>query len=110
VLLVGFSLTKERVTQAGETWWLTLQENPTEPRFGLDPSRAGPISRDNLIWSDFGVSAAGQFLSADRGGAVAFDGSRWGFSSAQMAYLLFQLPARAAFRGTKMVEGATLHG
>jgi hypothetical protein len=110
VLLVGFSLTKERVTQAGETWWLTLQENPTEPRFGLDPSRAGPISRDNLIWSDFGVSAAGQFLSAARGGAVAFDDSRWGFSSAQMAYLLFQLPARAAFRATKMVEGATLHG
>jgi hypothetical protein len=105
LLLAGFSLTKTRATQAGETWWFTLSENPTEPRFGLDPSRQGPISRANLIWDDFGVLKPGQFLSASRGGAIIFDFSKWGASSAQMAYLLFQLPARAAFRATKMIEG-----
>jgi hypothetical protein len=110
VLLAGFSLTRERVTRPGETWWFTLSENPTEPRFGLDPSREGPMTRDNLIWTDFGVQAPGQFLSAGRGPNGAFDGSRWGTSSAQMAYLLFQLPARAAFRATKMVEGAAPDG
>jgi len=108
VLLAGFSLTKERAIQQGETWWFTLSENPTEPRFGLDPSRVGPITRDNLIWDDFGVAKAGQFLSASRGTGIVFNASRWGASSAQMAFLLFQLPARAAFRATKMVEGS--HG
>ncbi len=106
VLLAGFSLSKARAIQAGETWWFTLSENPTEPRFGLDAARAGPISRENLIWDDFGVTKAGQFLSADRGGGLFFGPSSWGASSAQMAHLLFQLPARAAFRATKMVKGS----
>jgi hypothetical protein len=107
VLVAGFTLTKARATQAGETWWFTLSENPTEPRFGLDPSRQGPIiNRDNLSWDDFGVLKPGQFLSAGRGLAVPIDDSRWGASSAQMAYLLFRLPARAAFRAAKMIAGA----
>jgi hypothetical protein len=105
LLLAAFSLTKERATQAGETWWFTLSENPTEPRFGLDPPPAAGKGRDDLTWDDFGVKP-GQFLSAGRGGAIVFDDSRWGASSAQMAYLLFQLPARAAFLATKMIEGA----
>jgi hypothetical protein len=106
VLLVGFAMRKERIATPGETWWFTLSENPTEPRFGLDPSReAQPLSRDSLIWADFGVPVGG-FLDAKVHGELAFEGSRWGESSASVAYLLFQLPARAAFLGTKMVKGA----
>ena len=67
VLLVGFDLTRARIDTPGETWWFTLSENPTEPRFGLDPSRDRPAStRDNLIWDDFGVAQPGQFLDATR--------------------------------------------
>jgi hypothetical protein len=107
VLLVGFALTRPRIATPGEKWWFTLSENPTEPRFGLDPSRDEPIAqRDNLIWSDFGVDAPGKFLNATSHTNLAFDGARWGSSSAANAYLLFQLPARAAFQGTKMVSGA----
>jgi hypothetical protein len=106
ILLAGFSLTRARAMQADETWWFTLSENPTEPHFGLDPSRQEAISRENLIWDDFGVNSPGQFLSARRGGAIVFGGSQWGASSAQMAYLLFRLPARAAFRASKMIEGS----
>ena len=109
VLLVGFQLTLPQVRAPGAAWWFTLSENPTEPRFGLDPSRTGVISRDNLIWDDFAVSRPGQFLDATRGTAIVFGDSTWGASSAQVASLLFQLPARAAFRATKMVDGATLH-
>ncbi len=106
VLLVGFGMPRERIDTPGETWWFTLSENPTEPRFGLDPSRPGQArSRDSLIWDDFGVPFGG-FLTAARGGDVAYEGSRWGESSASVAYLLFQLPARAAFLGTRMVQGA----
>jgi hypothetical protein len=105
ILLAGFSLTKEQATQEDETWWFTLSENPTEPLFGLDPSRQGPMTLENLIWDDFDVKP-GQFLSAGHGGWINFPPSRWGASSAQMAFLLFQLPARAAFRATKMIEGS----
>ncbi len=110
VLLVGFSIDVETIKAPGPAWWFTLSENPTEPRFGLDPSREGGISRDNLIWDDFGV-AIGGFLDANKPAAgVSFPGdtdqNTWGTTSAQVAALLFQLPARAAFLGTKMVAGA----
>lgn len=107
VLLVGFALTTARIATLGEKWWFTLSENPTEPRFGLDPSREGGISRDNLTWADFGVSRAGLFLDATSHTNLIFDGARWGASSAANAYLLFQLPARAAFSAARMVAGAT---
>jgi hypothetical protein len=107
VLLVGFDMTRARIDTPGETWWFTLSENPTEPRFGLDPSREGGFTRDNLIWDDFGVTQPGQFLDATRNlPLVNFPPNRWGTSSAQVASLLFQLPARAAFLGKRMVEGA----
>lgn len=106
VLLVGFALTRPRIATPGEKWWFTLSENPTEPRFGLDPSRNEPIARDSLVWSDFGVDLPGKFLDATQHTNLSFDGAKWGSSSAANAYLLFQLPARAAFQATKMVAGA----
>jgi hypothetical protein len=107
VLLVGFAMNRARIDTPGETWWFTLSENPTEPRFGLDPSRDGSRSRDNLVWTDFGVGTPGGFLDATQHTDIAYDGSQWGESSAQVAWLLFQLPARAAFLATRMVAGAT---
>ncbi len=108
VLLVGFSMDRARIERPGETWWFTLSENPTEPRFGLDPTRdaAAGASRDDLIWNDFGVDRPGQFLDATQHGDVLFDGVRWGATSASVAYLLFQLPARAAFLAKTMVQKA----
>jgi hypothetical protein len=107
VLLVGFAMTKERIVTPGERWWFTLSENPTEPRFGLDPARAEPLSRDSLVWTDFGVGAPGGFLDATQHTDIAFEGATWGASSADVAYLLFQLPARAAFSARSMIAGAT---
>ena len=109
VLLVGFAMDRARVERAGETWWFTLSENPTEPRFGLDPARrAAAASRDDLIWDDFGVVRPGQFLDATRHTDRVFDAVRWGATSASVAYLLFQLPARAAFLARSMVQKAIL--
>jgi hypothetical protein len=119
VLLAGFDMARTDLDTAGETWWFTLSENPTEPRFGLVDSRQGPISRDNLAFSDFGLTP-GDFLDATRAyPTVDFsepptnpppDRSQWGTTSAQIAYLLFQLPARAAFLATRMVKKAAPHG
>jgi hypothetical protein len=107
--LAGFDLTQARVQTPGETWWFTLSENPTEPRFGLDATRTGAISRNSLVWGDFGVGVAGAFLDATQHTDITFDLSRWGASSAQIAYLLFQLPARAAFLASRMIAGALPH-
>jgi hypothetical protein len=106
VLLVGFDMDAARVRRAGETWWFALSENPSEPRFGLDPSRDGPMTRDELVWTDFGVTSPGQFLDATTHTHLAFGDNRWGGSSAQVAALLFQLPARALFNGRRMLDGA----
>ncbi len=109
VLLVGFALTAERLKRSNEKIWFTLSENPTEPRFGLDPSRPTPApTRDNLIWNDFGVGQPGQFLDATRHTDLAFGDLRWGASSAAVAHMLFQLPARAVFLAKTMVDKATL--
>jgi hypothetical protein len=98
ILLVGFAMTRQRIDTAGEKWWFTLSENPTEPRFGLDPSRQAPApTRDDLVWDDFGVVRPRQFLDATQHTDLAFDAVQWGASSSSVAYLLFQLPARAAF-------------
>ena len=117
VLLVGFALTEAEIRNPAATWWFTLSENPTEPRFGLDVSRQNspppgpPPSRDDLVWGDFAV-AEGAFLDASAARPIQFtdaatgDASRWGASSAEVATLLFQLPARAAFKATKMLDGA----
>jgi hypothetical protein len=94
------------VRRAGETWWFALSENPSEPRFGLDESREGARTRDELMWTDFGVDAPGGFLDATTHTDIAFDDNRWGGSSAQVAALLFQLPARALFAGRRMLDGA----
>jgi hypothetical protein len=115
ILLVGFALTAAEIRQGDFAWWFTLSENPTEPRFGLDESRDPPLlvlpisanERDNLTWDDFNV-AEGRFLDATRHPEIvitdrAGETCQWGASSAQVAAVLFQLPARAAFLGTHML-------
>jgi hypothetical protein len=106
VLLVGFAMTRARIDTAGERWWFTLSENPTEPRFGLDPSRNEARTRDSLVWADFGIASPGGFLDATQHTDLVFGESRWGDSSADVAYQLFQLPARAAFLAKAMVAKA----
>jgi hypothetical protein len=110
ILLVGFDLEVTQIESDLVEWWFTLSENPTEPRFGLDvpsvPPVAEPRGREDLQWTDFGVEFD-QFLQAGVG-AVAFSGDlgeeiRWGTTSAQIAALLFQLPARAAYNGKRMI-------
>ena len=61
------------------------------------------------MWSDFDA-APGGFLNTATHTDIDFDNSKWGASSAQIAYLLFQLPARAAFNALKMLGKAVPNG
>ena len=87
-------------------WWFLLAENPTEPRFGLDDvAAAGGDPRNNLTWAQLlgGLPQDQQrFLRATTPNLVV-DGVKWGSDAAAVAHLLFQLPARAAFLGTRML-------
>jgi hypothetical protein len=106
ILLVAFDLLPDTVKAAGPAWWFLLSENPTEPRFGLDDVAAvGGDPRNNLTW---GQLLAGlppdqrRFLRASTPN-LAIGGVAWGSDAAAVAHLLFQLPARAAFLGTRML-------
>jgi hypothetical protein len=108
ILLVAFDLLPNAIKQEdpNEPWWFLLAENPTEPRFGLDDvAAAGGDPRNNLTWAQLlGGLPQGQqrFLRATTPNLVV-DGVAWGRDSAAVAHLLFQLPARAAFLGTRML-------
>ncbi len=106
ILLVAFDLLPGTIKAAGPAWWFLLSENPTEPRFGLDDvAAAGGNPRNNLTWGQLlGGLPPDQrrFLRASTPN-LAIGGVTWGSDAAAVAHLLFQLPARAAFLGTRML-------
>jgi hypothetical protein len=113
VLLIGVDLTDRDVLTGPDqpgaalpgvpppgSFWLTLSEHVGEPRFGLDEQQSAGARRDDLAWGDWPL--AGAHLPIGRapdlrpapGGAL---------SSAVVAWLLFQLPARAGFRARRLM-------
>jgi hypothetical protein len=120
-ILVGFNLTRSDIENGN--WWFLLAEHPGAPRFGLDiPSGDNSNNRDNppnaprlnsgatvsiddLAWGQLPMT--GSFLNAGSGGATAttkVDGSfQWATSSADVARILLQNPARAAFEAKAMM-------
>ncbi|WEK43999.1 MAG: hypothetical protein P0Y64_03985 [Candidatus Sphingomonas colombiensis] len=111
-ILVGFDLTRDDIKQGN--WWFLLAEHPGAPRFGLDiPDGVTPvplpasatISIDGLTWGQ--LPMGGGCLNAGTGGATAVtkdDGNfQWATSSADVARILFQNPARAAFEAKAMM-------
>jgi hypothetical protein len=115
MLLVGLDLKSTAVMAADPdrdlpppagAWWFLLSEHVGQPRFGLDegaPPAGGTRKRDDLVWDDF--AKAGVFLTA-AGPTVPVTGRPPGRGdAAALAWLLFQQPARAAFRGARMIAG-----
>jgi hypothetical protein len=108
ILLVAFDLLPSTIKQEdpAEPWWFLLAENPTEPRFGLDDvPAAGGNPPNNLTWAQLLAGLPQdqrRFLRATTPNLVV-GGLAWGSDAAVVAHLLFQLPARAAFLGTRML-------
>lgn len=112
LLLVGVDVKSADVLAADDldaeppegAWWFTLSEHVGQPRFGLDEVAALPRTRDNLAWTDW-VPAANPFLRPPSPAFPVADRPRAGADAAMVAWLLFQQPARAAFRGARMIAG-----
>ena len=93
----------DAVTTPGSGWQVVFEEQPSEPRFGLDTLAAGdpmPVltSWDELCWDHVGTPA-GAHLVID--GALrtdqTIDGITWGRNAAHMAAATYQRPFRFAF-------------
>lgn len=112
----GFDLTIEQARGTEKTpgfddnlgWFFILQEIPGEPRFGMDiefdPGSDG-LTWDDLSWDRFGPDL--KFIRA--GLPPTFSPSdntpdKWGRSSADMAYVLFQKPSMIAVHAKEMLE------
>ncbi|WP_206059461.1 hypothetical protein, partial [Nonomuraea zeae] len=128
IYLLGFDLDAEEAIgsppdDAG--WFFVLKERPGDPRFGLDDGPPAPVEVWNdLSWEDVDPHHHG-FIELDPGTTVplaAFDGSEddqekqeqrgedenlplWysGLSSADLAYILFQVPVLVAVHAQEML-------
>jgi hypothetical protein len=94
---VGFDLTEEDL--AGDGWFFVLQEQPTEPRFGLDEGAAPATlgSWSDLSWDAVGTPPGGH-LTLAAGSLVgrSFDGATWVTNGAHLAAITLQRPVRVA--------------
>lgn len=123
----GFNLTAEdargsadRSQQQG--WFFVFQQNPSEPRFGLepapDPYQVPPVPEWNqLSWANFAPTAAAldalmfapvglqpQNVSLIQGPDNPGDrNNHWGTDAAQMAFIAFRRPVRVAIHAETML-------
>ncbi|MEV1250055.1 hypothetical protein [Nonomuraea sp. NPDC049750] len=130
IYLIGFGLTADQAIGGPDDpgWFFVLKERPGDPRFGLDDrdpgAPAGPIEVWNdLTWSDVDPAGHG-FLTLDPAVTVplaGLDGSDdagkldqhgedenlplWssGLGSADLAYILLQVPVMVAVHAQEMV-------
>jgi hypothetical protein len=123
VTFFGFDLTEAQARggprdEGGEAgWFFVFQQQPSEPRFGFEPTAAGPVhSWAELSWDDFPFTAGpGGEVFAQPGTApqhvelvITPDNSRdganaWGADAAQTAYITLRRPARIAVHADLML-------
>ena len=127
IYLLGFDLTAEQaVGGPGDPgWFFVLKERPGDPRFGVDEGLPVPVEVWNdLTWADVDPAGRG-FLELDPAVTVPLVGldhtddaekrdqraedenlPLWyaGLSSADLAYLLFQVPVMVAVHAQEMVS------
>ena len=100
------------MTAAGSRWRVVIEEQPCEPRFGLD---SGDGTRPLEDWRDLewehlsGQDGAGHLIVGDGGFPSAQPppaGATWGLNSAHMARVTYQAPFRMLFRVVDLVGTA----
>lgn len=134
VTFFGFDLTADEVRgvddpqSANQGWYLVLQEQPSEPRFGLDLAN-GALGGVAVKWSDLswghlaGTEAELQALTyidldadlPDTRQVVQTGGAKWhangglgpaGATASHLAYITLQQPMRVALHGSDMIAGS----
>ncbi|MEZ5330379.1 MAG: tachylectin-related carbohydrate-binding protein [Verrucomicrobiales bacterium] len=113
VTFLGFDLTEqEAIGDPG--WFFVIQQQPTEPRFGMDAAdftkQPPPLTTwNNLSWqhvADTEVALkALSYASAKKSLPISvIDQVEWGKNSTQQAYITLQRPLRIAIHASEMIQ------
>jgi hypothetical protein len=82
-------------------WFVAFQEQPTEPRFGMDDGDTEPIQTlddwADLGWTSVGVPDGEHLVIGDVDPAPSIDDITWGENAAHMARITLQTPVRVLF-------------
>jgi hypothetical protein len=107
VSFAGFALTDAELNQ-GDSWFFVLQEQPTEPRFGLDETSSKTVAQlsdwSEAAWTHTTIQPgqhlriAGNPLNGRTVGGVTF-----GRNAAHLGRILLQKPVRVAIHGKHML-------
>lgn len=110
VTFLGFDLTRE-VAKADPGWFFVIQQQPTEPCFGMDVADfdkpAPPLTTwNNLSWRH--LAATAEELNALSHASIKkvlpdIDKAKWGRNSAHQAYITLQRPMRIAIHAKEML-------
>lgn len=113
IRFLGFDITDtEAITDPpsdAKTWSIVIEEQPTEPRFGLDlDGPEDPETYSELAW---GYLADPGATWVRVGGQSAIDDNEdlaneatWGLNGAHMAFATWQKPFRRVFRATDLLR------
>ncbi|MFN8499164.1 MAG: hypothetical protein U0641_15045 [Anaerolineae bacterium] len=110
VTFLGFDLTKEQAL-ADPGWFFVIQQQPTEPRFGMDAADFSqplpPLQTwDDLSWRHLAnTEAALEALSyaSIKTPLPDIDKAKWGRNGAHQAYITLQHPLRIAIHATELL-------
>jgi hypothetical protein len=108
---LGFDLTRDTVI-ADPGWFFVIQQQPTEPRFGLDAadfSKPPPelTTWNKLSWQHLADTEAGlKALTHASTGTVlpSIGGVTWGQTAAHQAFITMQRPVRVAIHASKLIS------
>lgn len=118
----GFELTIEEAQGTAKSadfpasdmlgWFFIIQQIPGEPRFGMDISykpndAAAKDTWDNVAWNKL-PNQNEVFIKSTNVPTLDLTTAEkthpWGFSSSEMAYILFQKPVMVAVHATEMLD------
>jgi hypothetical protein len=113
VTFLGFDLTREDAIK-DPGWFFVIQEQPTEPRFGLDVAEfAKPLPDLNTTWNaltwrhladtEDTLKALSHASFKPKPEFPVIDNVQWGKSSAHQAYITLQRPVRVAIHARELI-------
>jgi hypothetical protein len=111
VTFLGFDL-EERDVLADPGWFFVIQQQPTEPRFGLDIADFDKPVPSLTTWNQLSwrhLAETKEQLEALSHASVStvlpeVDKAKWGKSAAHQAYITLQRPVRVAIHAKEMIK------
>lgn len=110
VTFLGFNLTREQAI-ADPGWFFVIQQQPTEPAFGMDVADYSKPTPSLTSWNDLSwqhMANTAQELQALSHASIQkvlpdIDKAKWGKNSAHQAYITLQRPVRIAIHAKEML-------